>query len=67
MKSGKTRLAIGTGFWRLAALPGGAVAIMTPMMFDAPGSTQNQLLIFTALVNDVARFTRYTHLKRLNI
>ena len=50
MKISKTRLAIGTAFWWLAALPGAAIAVMTPMMFDAPGSTENQPLIVTALL-----------------
>lgn len=32
----------------LLLLPGAGMAVMSPMMFDAPGSTENKLTILTA-------------------
>ena len=46
----KTWLVTDTALWWLAAIPGAAIPIMTPMMFDSPGSTENLPLIITALL-----------------
>ena len=45
----KTRMVIGTFVWWAAAVPGAAVAVMTPMMFDAPGSLESAITVAAAL------------------
>jgi len=42
-------LKLGTAFWALSAIPGAAMAMMAPMLFDAPGSRDNTLLIVAAI------------------
>jgi len=46
----RTKLAIGTAIWWLAAVPGAGVAMMAPMMFDAPGSLESPLTVAAALL-----------------
>ena len=50
MKINKNCLVIGSALWCLAAIPGAAIAVMTPIMFDSPGIRENQTLIITALL-----------------
>jgi hypothetical protein len=50
MKVNKTCLVIGSALLCLAAIPGAAIAIMIPMMFDSPVNTENRTLIITALL-----------------
>ena len=42
-------LIIGTVLWWIAAVPGAGVAVMTPMMFDAPQSVESAPTIALAL------------------
>ena len=45
----KTKLTIGTTIWWLLAVPSAGMAMMAPMMFDAPGSLESPLTVAAAL------------------
>ena len=45
----RIKLAIGTIIWWLTAIPGVGMAMMAPMMFDAPGSQNNLMVVALAV------------------